>query len=371
MRGYMTSNQAAWLLFVFLTSSSIINIPAPLISYAGNIAWLSLPIAATFGLALLLLLLKLARQYAGKNLIEYSQATIGFTATMVLGLAFLYYQVHMASTIVLDVAMFMRSSMMRNTPSYWFIFLLLTVAAITVRAGIDKFAGMFPVIMVSVVGFTSLIVLMSINNYDVGNLLPLMPDGVKPLLHGVYFTMGVPYIELTLFGMLLPFIGNPDGKLGRKMTLSLICNMLVLMLVTIVSLLVFGPIAGDRKYSMFEVARTVEVADVFQRIEALMGYAVIAAAFMKTTIVLFSAHQTLIHLLVRKEDKMLIYPLAALMAIVSYSSLRDGEAHWIQLITSVHPLWGLTSAAAPLLLVGLIAWLRGKKKPPSADQQGG
>ncbi|MFB9327326.1 GerAB/ArcD/ProY family transporter [Paenibacillus aurantiacus] len=355
---YITSNQAVGLLFIFLTSSAIVNLPAPLISFAGGGAWIALIAGALAGMPMLFLLLWLNRRYPGKSLIQAGQQTIGLPVTMALGAAYLYYQLHIGAAVILDVAMFMRSSMMRNTESYWFIFPLFAVAAITVRTGIDKFAGLFPLLMGSVVAFTVIVALFSISNFEFAHLLPIMPRGIGPIMHGSLFSFGLPYAEMSLFGMLLPFIGNPDKKLGRKMSGAIVGSVICLMLSTIVALLVFGPVAGDRKYSLYEVARTVEVTDVFQRIEALMAYCVVTAAFMKATIVLFVAHQTCIHLLGRKEDKMLVYPLAALMAVLSNSALHEGEAHWTYLLTTTHMVWGIVCGVGPVLLIATVAALR-------------
>ncbi|TYP73931.1 GerAB/ArcD/ProY family transporter [Paenibacillus methanolicus] len=366
---YITSNQAVWLLFIFLTSSAIVNLPAPLISFAGGGAWISLMAGALAGMPLLFLLLWLNRRYPGKSLIQCGQEALGLPVTMALGAAYLYYQLHIGAAVILDVAMFMRSSMMRNTESYWFIFPLFAVAAITVRTGIDKFAGLFPLLMGSVVAFTVVVAFFSTSNFDFAHMLPIIPSGIRPIIHGSIFTFGLPFAEMSLFGMLLPFIGNPDKKLGRKMSVAIAGSTICLMLSTIVALLVFGPVAGDRKYSLYEVARTVEITDVFQRIEALMAYCVIAAAFMKATIILFVAHQTCIHLLGRKEDTMLIYPLAFLMAVLSYTALHEGEAHWVYLLTTTHMVWGIVCGVGPVLLIAAVAAVRKRKKASGSQEE--
>lgn len=366
---YITSNQAVWLLFIFLTSSSIVNLPAPLITFAGGAAWISLIGGALAGLPLLFLMLWLSRRYPGKSLIQCGQEALGLPVTIVIGLGYLYYQLHIGAAVIMDVAMFMRSSMMRNTDSYWFIFPLFAVIAITVRTGIDKFAGLFPLLMGSVIAFTIVVALFSAPNFTLSHLLPIMPEGAGPIAHGALFSFGLPYAEMSLFGMLLPFIGNPDKKLSGKMILAIAGSLICLMLSTVVALLVFGPVAGDRKYSLYEVARTVEIADVFQRIEALMAYSVIVAAFMKATIVLFVAHQTCIHLLGRKEDKMLVYPLAALMAVVSYSALNEGEAHWVYLLTTTHMIWGIVCGAGPVLTIAAVAAVRKHNRKKASGSQ--
>ena len=360
----ITVNQAAVFMFVFLTCSSIINIPSPLISFAGNSAWVSLLLSAALGMLLLVPVSWIARTFPGMSFIECSRQVVGTPVTILFGCAFLYYLFHMGAAIVLDIAMFLNSSMLRETPACWFIFLTFLVVALSVRTGIDKLTGLFPVLMANVMFFVLLICVLSFNNFDPGQLLPIMPEGVKPLLHGVYYSFGFPYVEVVVFTMILPYVKG-GGKLGPKLALAVICSLLSLIMTTIVTIMVFGPIAGERKYSLFEVARSVDIIDVFQRIEALIGYSLILASFMKTTIALFAAHRVITHTLGLKRDKMLIFPMALLMGCISQSGLDKGDAKWAYEISAIHPLWGMFCAALPVVIVYIVGLLRGKK-PASA-----
>ncbi|WP_274649820.1 GerAB/ArcD/ProY family transporter [Paenibacillus humicola] len=366
----ISANQAAILLFVFLTCSSITNIPSPLIGLAGNAAWISLLVSASLGLLLLVPVAWLARAYPGQSLIECSRAVIGTPVTLLLGCMFLSFLFDMGPSIVLDIAMFLKSSMLRETPAYWFIFPTFLVVGLSVRTGIDKLAGLFPVLMGNVMFFVFLIAALSANNFDPRQLLPIMPEGVRPMLHGTYFSFGFPFGEAVIFTMILQH-AKKGGKLGPKLALGLAASLLSLAAATVVTIMVFGPIAGERKYSLFELARTVSIIDVFQRIEALIGYSLIVASFMKATLVLFAAHETLIHMIGLKKDKMLVMPMALLMSCIAMSGIDMGDASWIFQVNEVHPIWNAAFFILPVLIVFFAALLRGKKPAPAAAQKTG
>ncbi|MBO7743950.1 GerAB/ArcD/ProY family transporter [Paenibacillus sp. MWE-103] len=358
----ITANQAALLLFVFLTSSSIINIPSPMIQFAGNAAWISILVSSAGGMLTILPVILLAKRYPGQNFVAYSRSVVGAPVAVVLSLMMLYYQIHMGAAIVLDIALFLNSSMMRNTDGYWFVLLSFLVAALSVRAGMDKLAGLFPILMGSVMLFVVLIVLLSVNNFTFGHLFPVLPDGIKPMLQGMYFSYGFPYGEVVLFAMLLCFVPDFGKHFEFKALLAVIVNAASLAGTTFVTILVFGPIAGERKYSLFEVARSVDLIDVFSRLEALIGYSLILASFMKTTLVLFTAHQTCAQLLKLKNDRMLVFPLALFMASVSLAAMTRGETKWAYEVTVIHPLWGMSCAVLPMLIVFAVSLARGTKQ---------
>jgi len=363
MRNALTPNQGAVLLFTFMTGSSIINIPAPLISFSYAGAWISLLASTALGLMLLYPIVWLADRYPDMTYVQYASKLIGRPLAIVLGLLFLSLQLEMIAGITMDIALFLKSSMMRNTEHTVFIILIIMAVALTVRAGLGQIAGMFGLLMASVMIFVVFNISLSSLNLNRHFLLPVVNEGMKPLLHGIYFTFGFPYGEIVLFSMILPYVKRkPNDRTGRKMALALLLSSASLLIVTLITLMTFGPLAGERKYSMFEVARTIEVTEIFQRFEALMGYSMIVASFMKAAIVFFCAHLTLNQILgVPQDNRQLTFPLALLCSVIAISVGIRGEAYWNFIVSGIHPMWGITCAVLPLLLLYLVSLFRKKK----------
>lgn len=300
MKNAITPKQAAMLLFVFLTGSSIINIPAPLIAISDNESWICLLAAAGLGLLLLIPLVGLARRFPDMDYIEYGAKLVTRPVAVVFGILLLILHVHTVAGIIMDISMFLKSSMMRNTPYGYFTVLTSLAVALTARVGIGRFAGMFGLLMTSVMLFVVFNISLASPGFHTAYMLPQLEDGWKPIWHGIYFIYGFPYGELVMFCMILPLIRartRDKDTTGRKLALAVALNAASLLAVTTATVLVFGPLSGERKYSMFEVARTVNITEILERMEALMGYSMIVASFMKATIVLFSANLTLNSLL--------------------------------------------------------------------------
>lgn len=359
MKAPLTATQAAVLLFIFLTGSSIINIPAPLIAFSGNTACLSLLTSAGIGLALLYPMLYMARRFRQSSYVQYAQRLIGKPLALLFALALLMFQFHVSAGIVLDIAMFLKSSMMRETRSWLFVVMTFLAIAMTVRVGIGKIASMFGLVMASVMLCVGIIFVMASPHFEPSYLLPLFENGPKPYWHGVIFTFGFPYQEILLYTMILQLVDvRQDDGLGKKMTLAVLLNALTLALVTLSTQLTLGAIAGERKYSMYEVSRTIEITETFQRIEALMGYSMIVASFMKATLVLFMVHLTCNHMLGLREERLLVLPLALLGAVIALTALTRGEARWNFIVSSVHPLWGFASVFVPFAILCVVALFR-------------
>ncbi|WP_426445709.1 GerAB/ArcD/ProY family transporter [Paenibacillus sp. S-38] len=353
--------QMSFLLFTFMTGSSIVNIPGPLIAYASHGAWISLLLALAAGAAMLGCVLLLHRMYPRQSLIEVSKAVMGRWPTVLIAIPFLWFQFHMAGGIVLDIGLFMKSTMLRQTPLVIFSLSIFIVVALTVRSGLETMSRMFVMPMFLVIAFVFLIVLLLAGDYDITGLQPVMPDGMKPILLGAYFTYGFPYAELILFSMLLPYVRSQEHRLLAKgMYAALLLNGFCLLCVTLCTILVLGPMASELKYSMFVVAQTVDMMEVIQRIESVMGFSLIANSFMKASITVFVLKETFCKLFEFREDKLLVFPLTMACFLFSMLFISKGEARWVNAVTVLHPLEATVCYLLPLLLVTTAASFRKK-----------
>lgn len=355
--------QMGVLFFVFMTGSSIINIPGPLIGKANNGAWLSLLLSGGLGLCILSCVLFLHRRYPGLTYVQYSRKLIGTALTLILSVITLSFLLQMQAAIVIDVGLFMISSMLRETPMYAFTFLVFSISAATARAGLEVMARMFTLITL-LAGFLIIMVfLLAIPEYNPSLLLPILPDGIKPVIHGAYLTFGFPYVEIFLFSMLLPFVGKSSTKqLSRTMIFSLLVNIIVLCVATLYAIMIFGAYAGEMPYLLFAFARIVEFQEIIQRIESIIGMSLIVGSYMKTTITLYVLALYLSQLFKFEDHRTFVLPLALigfLMGLVGY----DGAAEWVAVVSNIDPLWASAAFAFPLLLLTIIALFKKEEQP--------
>lgn len=344
-----------------MTGSAIINIPGPLIARAGNGAWISLLLSGAAGFACLGMLLFLSGRYPGLTYIDYSRKLVGRLPTLVLGVLSLTYLLQMLSAIVMDVGLFMISSMLRETPIYIFTSLTLLIAALTARAGIEVMSRMFVFIMTVTAIFLFSTLLLAIPDYIPAQLLPVLPKGWKPVLHGAYFTFGFPYAELFAFGMLMPFVSEKNrNKVPVTLFIALTINLFTLCAATVCALMVFGPYAGDLQYVLFSMARLVEFQEIIQRIESIIGMSLILGSYMKSTITLYAISVFLGRLFELKDSSVLVMPIALFCFLTGIATYK-GPAGWGAIVTSVHPLWAGAVFFIPLVLLTIVALIRGKK----------
>ncbi|WP_199614762.1 GerAB/ArcD/ProY family transporter [Paenibacillus alkalitolerans] len=357
----VSSWQMAALFLTFVTGSSIVNIPAPLTGAAENAAWISLWIANGLGMLMLSCVLYLHRKFPDMTLIEYSRQTVGRVFTVVIAVPFFLMTFVMLADIVGDIGNFFRSTMMRETPTYVFHLLTLFTAALTVRSGIEVMARMFTFLLFIIYMSSTAVILLTLPSYRAEHLLPLFPHGFEPVLHGAYMAWGFPYAEIVIFSMILPFVRKDREPLGKFMFAALFINGLALTLAIVCTIMALGPMSANIKYSLFTLARLIEVAEIIERIEAITGIALITGSYMKATIVLFAINLGVSRLLRLQDERILIFPIAFVALMLSLTMFKN-ELEVMEHVGVVWPLFITVAGVVPFLAVTIAAAFKSDRK---------
>jgi spore germination protein KB len=354
--------QMAFIFMSFLLGSAIVNIPSPLIGSAGNAAWLSLLIAWGVGVLLLACILFLNRQYEDLTFIDYTRKVFGNWIAVLIGSSFCIVLFLMLIYIVIDVGLFLNNTLMRTTPVYIFHLFMFLLAALTVYAGIEVIGRMFTMLFIFITGTFLIFLLLIIPLFHPEYLLPLFPEGIKPIIHGAYINYGFPYGEVIFFAVLLPFARAQKGKtLEKAMFFGIALSGLLLMIAVLVSIMILGPAGVEINYSLFYIATLIDIQDVLTRIEAIIAMAWIIGSYMKATIALFAFNFTVSQLLKLKDDRILIFPLALFAFLVSVSTFEH-ELEFTEAVTVVYPVFITVAGVLPILFTTVFTLFKKKQK---------
>lgn len=345
----------ASLFFVYLTGSSLIMIPGPLVAFAKNASWLSLLLSMTIGIGLLAIMLYLRGKYPERSFIAMCRTTIGKWPTVVIACLMLPLAFHMASGIMIDVSAFMTSMLLPETPAYVFSGMLYIVAALFLRSGIEAIGRMTALLGAAIVIMWVIVIAMLVSDLRPELLQPVFPDGIKPMLLGSYTTLGFPYGEVVLLLVVLPFARQDNRKKLRIALIgTMIANGAVLTISTLSTMMILGPLAPEKKYSLFVLSQTIELGDIIERMEAVVGMSMIAGSVMKAIVTLFAIQTILSDLLGCKDGSLLANPLCLLCQLMVIAFPPTFKT-WEEIVLVVHPLWVASCYIMPLLIIAAVA----------------
>lgn len=357
------SGQMAVLFLFFMTGSSIVIVPSPLTHIAGNGAWISLLVAMAASIPLLAGILYLHRRFPDRSLVEQSRLVLGNSLTVALLIPFTCVMFWNVAGIVIEIGLFFKSTMLKETPTYAVNSLLFLTIAVTVMAGFEVIARMATLMLALMFGFIILVWVLVGPLYHPEYLLPVLPEGIGPVLHAAYVVYGFPFAELAVFSVILPLVRNQEhAKLGKRLYVALALNAATLIASVLSSIMVLGPLSGDLKYSLFQLARLIFIQEIIERIESVIGFSLIIGFYFKASILLMILMQLLKGLLRLENERLIVFPAAFICLLLSLTTYTK-EAEMEEIVNITWPLLNTLAYSLPLLLILIAALIRRGMNP--------
>ena len=268
--GRVNNRQAALLLpFLIVMPTAVLFVPAVTATFARQNGWLSLLVVATgYGLLVALVAIKLGLRFPGKTVVEYAPEILGPFLGKLVGAGFVFWFIHVNAVIIREYSAFLMTAFMPETPQAIFTVSQVLLAVIAVRGGLEVIcrAGewVFAVFILSMVIILGLV----LPDADFSQLLPVLEDGVKPVIHGGLAPSGFRG-EVVLILMLLPYINQPQKSM-KYLLASVLLMGIALTEATAVTTAIFGEITQHLTFPFFSLARFISVFGFIERMEALI-----------------------------------------------------------------------------------------------------
>lgn len=354
-KGKVSSRQGIFLLvFTVVVSTAVLIVPAITAAAAGRDGWIcTLVVATVYGLLVTLIIIKLWERFPNKTIIEYSQIIVGPFLGKIIGAAYILWFIHINSVVVREFGDFLLTSFMPETPLIAFIIILLTLGAWATKSGLEVICRanefIFPLFILSV---TAVFVL-ALQESDFSRLLPVMEDGIKPILRGSWAPMAWRG-EIIFVSMLLPYISDSD-KAGKYLAYSVILVGFVLTFATVFTTAVIGELTNYLTFPFFELARCITIGRFFERMEALVLVMWVAGVTIKVATFFCLASLGTGQLFGLSDYRPIVLPIGLLLGVWSLE-LFENSTQVNQWLSKVLPPYAfIFELGIPLVLLIIAA----------------
>ncbi|WP_031515723.1 GerAB/ArcD/ProY family transporter [Desulfofalx alkaliphila] len=359
-KGCVTNWQGALLLPVTLVlGTAVLFAPAVTSATAGRDGWISLLVVATlYAMVVSLVSVALARRFPKQTLVEYAPLILGNFLGKVLALLYLLWFLHISAVIVREFGDFMLSAFMPETPVLAFNISLILLTALGVKYGFEVICRanefIFPILILSVI-FIFILVLPEAN---FTNLLPVMENGIKPVLWGGMTTAAFRG-EVVLVLMFFPFIKGKEKTAWYLVGAVLFLGVL-LALTAVIDTAVMGEVSKYLSFPIFSLARYIAVGEFIERVEALILVMWVAGVTIKVTIFYYVTVLGTAQFFGLRDYKAVILPIGVVMAVWSHSIFENSRelVNWLSI--SFPPYAFSFQLLLPMLLL-TVALLRKKR----------
>ncbi len=356
-KGKISSYQLIILIFTSMSGSAVILYPG---REAGNDAWLAYIAGFTAALIVAMIVIKLAHDYPGKNLIEINDCIYGSIIGRIVSLLYIWYFFHLGSIAVRDFADFLSATMLPLTPVAVFVFISVALVAYMVRSGLEVIVHcatvIFPLIMLTLVFISSTIS----NEMDFSTLLPILDISARDFMKASFQTGIFPFGEIIVFLMVAAFLNN-QKKLSSSIILGMTLAALNLLALSLLTITALDNLADIVTYPIHAMIYRTDIAHIITRVDILGASAGLLLGIMKMAVMYYATVLGTSQILNLRTYTPVVLPIGLLifdLSILQFPNATDNFVFHYQ----TYPYYALLFQLFLPLLTLLVSQVRKKIK---------
>lgn len=285
---------------------------------AKNDVWIAVLVAILISVPVMLMYARILNRYPGKDLFDILVEVFGKFTGKLFSILYIWFSFHLGSLVLRNFGEFMSTIGFPETPRIIPIVLYASICAIGVKCGIETLAKCSSYFIIYVFLFLLITAFLVIPNIEIENLLPIMNNGIKPVLQGALSVLFFPFGELVVLMMVSDSLKTP-GSAYNVYLKALLIGGLVLVYIVTRNVTVLGAETIETVYFPSYVAISrINVGNFLQRLEISVTIIFIFAGFIKISICMLAAVKGVSKLFGSKDYRFLVNPVALLMINLSY-----------------------------------------------------
>jgi spore germination protein KB len=321
-KGKISGLQMAMLLYPAIMATFFLTLPSSTAYYARNDMWMAGILSAFFGVLVIYIATKLHELFPGETIIQQSEHIIGVLPGKVIGILFFFYSIHVAGLITRMYAEFVTGQFFFKTPLLLIIALMVLLASIAVRGGIEVMARC-AVIFTPIFIFPLLLLLLLFPDLELHNIFPVLSRGILPVLQATALPQAW-VSELFFISFFLPSLNSPAK--GRKWgNITLAAVLLSIIYVNLITLFLLGPDAANKTYPILVTFRYISIYGIFENLESLLLAMWIFGNFIKICVFLYVAVVSFTQILRLSDYRPVVFPMGILAIVLSFWGIPDAS----------------------------------------------
>lgn len=351
--GKITAAQLRLLVVIFTIGSSIIVATSGLAQEAGRDAWIAVIVGVVISLSFVKVYMAIYRLYPGLTLVEVNALVFGkWIGTLISAVYFIYFLL-LSSLLVREIGDFLTTYFLVNTPIQAIHIIYLLIVVWGIRIGLEALTRAAEIFFPWLILLFFMLIVCLLPNMQLERILPVFDGGIKPIIRAVIPFLGLPFLELVTFLMVLPTIIQRE-QTAKAMYQGMVTGGMMLFLLVITTLLVNGPLlASGATYPSYTLTRQINIGHFLERIEVFIAILWFVSIFFKTSIGYYALTVSLAQMLGLKESRHLTIALAPLVIACSIL-LTPNLPHFREFIGKAWtPFSATVGLLIPLLLLGL------------------
>ncbi|MDQ6420222.1 endospore germination permease [Paenibacillus sp. LHD-117] len=354
--GKIGTRQFTILVTIFTIGGSILSAPGGLAKGANQDAWIAAILGVAVSLLLVYLYAAIGKRYPKLTLAQYSEQIVGKWLGKAISLSFFSYFFLLSVLLLREIGDFVTIHMMLNTPIQAIHIIFLTIVILAVRLGLEPFARASELFLPWVMMLFLILVVSLSPQIKFENMLPVMENGIKPVLQAAFPFLSLPFLQLVVFLMILPSINRKD-ETAKAFVIGTLAGGVVLIAVSFMSILVMGSdYSKSQLFPSYMLAQQINIAGFFQRVEAILAIIWFLTIFFTLTICFYASALGIAQTFRLKSYRFLTLPLGMLTVSLSLI-VSPNTSYFHSFLAKIWTPYSLTYGLfLPFLLLAIDLW---------------
>jgi spore germination protein len=321
----ITPAQLAVTIVSVMVGVGILSYPGPVAEAAGVDGWIGIIISGIISLFSSFLIIALGKKFQYQSLVDYGPKLVGRYINIIIMVCFILYFLTFVSMVVRISADATKIFLLDQTPVEVILLGILIMSTYLVVHGINPIARFNESLQPGIIFILIVVLLLTLRDAEFGRNLPVLGDGVVPVMKSIpkiFFS----FLGFEILFFLLPFLKKKE-KVKRILSVGIISVTLFYTFIMVLSISVFGQKeVANLEYPTIALVKNIEVPGTFiERLESIMMFVWIPFSVTTVVIFLYGASLLTSSLLKLEEHRtvsLLFFPIVFLMAVLPENVLQ-------------------------------------------------
>lgn len=334
----------------------------------GQDMWIATIFGALQGIAIILLTAAILKKRPGKDFIGFAQLLLGRWGGKLVALIIFIFFLFSFGPIMVTFVYHLKDYFLPEAPTYLFVLVALVVGTFGSFHGLEVMGRMALVGVFSIVCLNILLILGSLNDFDINNLRPIMGAGLPQTLWASRHYNTDWMLATMMAGIILPMVKGVK-QWGRAGFAGMILTSVVVTMWPILEAAVLSaPVTAEYIVSCMRMARSAHIGLFLHRYEMIMIAFFATSALIQIMMSLFCSAHALASLLGLKDYRQALIPSGLLLGGFGYWLVLD-HLRAISFTEKAWPLIALPIAFALPFLLWMLSKIFRRKLSRSAEGQ--
>lgn len=353
------SNLQLTILFAALILASdpaLANAGAP----AKNNGWLAFLVAIVMGSIIIYIFTSLSQKFPGKNLVQINSLIYGRYLGSFISICYLWYFCHLASNNIWYNSAIYVNTILKDTPEAVIYISFILITAYALRKGLEVITRSVVFLFLLIVVIIIISEFLLLKEMKIKYLLPIMDIPMRDFLVSTFSITTLNFGESIVFLMIMGRVTNVK-ILKKSVFMGLIIGSGLLLLISLTTTMVLGPVESIAFIPSFHMYRLINVGDIFTRMEALLLGMLQAMAFIRISLFLYGAVMVGAQLFNMRSYLPLVLPVAIIAGNIAY--LQRGVELRLDYGVNTLPYYSLPYELIIPLISLILASVKEKRYP--------